>query len=192
VRCGGCPRAPVRTSEDRGVDGPADRACEPSCARRSRGSCDRPSATRLSVVHGAFHRRRPFQGHQRLARPRCRRLRAAGGRRGLRDRLRRGDILARYGGEEFVALLPDTDLPAALRVAEILRKRVASLDFGSLTGGLPVRVSIGVAQLSEELMAQGHLSPPPTRRCTRQSARAAIGSSSGPEPARRGCATTEG
>ena len=77
--------------------------------------------------------------------------------RGLRDRLRRGDILARYGGEEFVALLPDTDLPAALRVAEILRKRVASLDFGSLTGGLPVRVSIGVAQLSEELMGAGSL-----------------------------------
>jgi diguanylate cyclase (GGDEF)-like protein len=77
--------------------------------------------------------------------------------RGLRDRLRRGDILARYGGEEFVALLPDTDLPAALRVAEILRKRVAALDFGSLTGGLPVRVSIGVAQLSEELMGAGSL-----------------------------------
>ena len=37
--------------------------------------------------------------------------------RGLRDRLRRGDLLARYGGEEFVALLPDTDLDAAIRVA---------------------------------------------------------------------------
>ena len=77
--------------------------------------------------------------------------------RALRDRLRRGDMLARYGGEEFVALLPDTDLGAALRVAEILRSRIASLDFGSLTGGLPVRVSIGVAQLSEELMSAGSL-----------------------------------
>jgi len=37
--------------------------------------------------------------------------------RGLRDRLRRRDLLARYGGEEFVALLPDTDLQAALQVA---------------------------------------------------------------------------
>jgi diguanylate cyclase (GGDEF)-like protein len=76
---------------------------------------------------------------------------------GLRDRLRRGDLLARYGGEEFVALLPDTDLAAALQVAEVLRSRIASLDFDSLTGGLPVRVSIGVAQLSEELMGTGSL-----------------------------------
>jgi diguanylate cyclase (GGDEF)-like protein len=77
--------------------------------------------------------------------------------RGLRDRLRRGDLLARYGGEEFVALLPDTDLDAALRVAEVLRRRVATLEFKSLTGQLPVRVSIGVAQLSEELMGAGAL-----------------------------------
>jgi len=77
--------------------------------------------------------------------------------RGLRDRLRRGDLLARYGGEEFVALLPDTDLDAAMRVAEVLRHRIATLDFNSLTGELPVRVSIGVAQLSEDLMAAGSL-----------------------------------
>jgi diguanylate cyclase (GGDEF)-like protein len=77
--------------------------------------------------------------------------------RGLRDRLRRGDLLARYGGEEFVALLPDTDLDAAMRVAEVLRRRVATLDFRSLTGALPVRVSIGVAQLSDELMGVGSL-----------------------------------
>jgi len=77
--------------------------------------------------------------------------------RGLRDRLRRRDLLARYGGEEFVALLPDTDLQAALQVAEVLRSRIATLDLNSLTGGLPVRVSIGVAQLSEELMGEGSL-----------------------------------
>lgn len=77
--------------------------------------------------------------------------------RALRDRLRRGDLLARYGGEEFVALLPDTDLDAAKRVAEVLRRRIETIDFSSLTGLLPVRVSIGVAQLSEELMAAGSL-----------------------------------
>ena len=73
--------------------------------------------------------------------------------RGLRDRLRRGDLLARYGGEEFVALLSDTDVDAATRLAETLRRRIATLDFDSLTGGLPVRVSIGVAQLSETRMS---------------------------------------
>ena len=72
--------------------------------------------------------------------------------RGLRDRLRRGDLLARYGGEEFVALLSDTDADAAVRLAETLRRRIATLDFEPLTGGLPVRVSIGVAQLSESRM----------------------------------------
>jgi diguanylate cyclase (GGDEF)-like protein len=77
--------------------------------------------------------------------------------RGLRDRLRRGDLLARYGGEEFVALLPDTDLDAAMRVAEVLRRRVATLDCKSLTGELPVRVSIGVAQLSDQHMGAGSL-----------------------------------
>ena len=53
--------------------------------------------------------------------------------------------------------LPDTDLQAALQVAEVLRSRIATLDLNSLTGGLPVRVSIGVAQLSEELMGAGSL-----------------------------------
>jgi len=72
--------------------------------------------------------------------------------RGLRNRLRRGDLLARYGGEEFVALLSDTDIDAAVRLAETLRRRIATLDFDSLAGGLPVRVSIGVAQLSKGRM----------------------------------------
>ena len=71
--------------------------------------------------------------------------------------MRATDCFARYGGEEFVALLPDTDLEAAIRVAEVLRRRVATLDFKTLTGDLPVRVSIGVAQLSEELMGSGSL-----------------------------------
>jgi len=44
-----------------------------------------------------------------------------------------------------------------LQVAEVLRSRIASLDFNSLTGELPVRVFIGVAQLSEELMGTGSL-----------------------------------
>ena len=40
---------------------------------------------------------------------------------------RSGELLARYGGEEFVALLPNVDVHEAVRTAERLRKRVASL-----------------------------------------------------------------
>ena len=150
-------RASVRRGEGGSLDGLAHWTREPASPGRRRGPCDRPCAARRRAVHGALHRPRPLQrindslGHAVGDAV----LQVVG--RALRDRLRRGDLLARYGGEEFVALLPDTDLGAALRVAEILRRRIASLDFGSLTGGLPVRVSIGVAQLSEELMSAGSL-----------------------------------
>lgn len=70
----------------------------------------------------------------------------------LGERLRRGDLLTRYGGEEFVAVLPDTGLDAAKRVAETLCERMAALDLSTLTGGRDVRVSIGVAALSREWM----------------------------------------
>ncbi|MCA9534308.1 MAG: GGDEF domain-containing protein [Myxococcales bacterium] len=66
----------------------------------------------------------------------------------LRQALRETDVLARLGGEEFGALLPDTDLDGARRVAERCRE---------LLGGAPIQVegrpsvrvtaSFGVAQL---------------------------------------------
>lgn len=65
----------------------------------------------------------------------------------IRERLRRGDLLARYGGEEFVALLSDVTLRAGTALAESLRERVASLNLSDLCGDIPVRVSIGVAEL---------------------------------------------
>jgi diguanylate cyclase (GGDEF)-like protein len=49
----------------------------------------------------------------------------------LRLALRETDVLARLGGEEFGALLPDTDLDGARRVAERCRE---------LLGGTPVLV----------------------------------------------------
>lgn len=60
---------------------------------------------------------------------------------------RGGEMLARYGGEEFVALLPNADGTAAVRVAERLRQRIAAL---AITHNLPavggcVTVSAGVA-----------------------------------------------
>ena len=40
----------------------------------------------------------------------------------LRRTARATDVIARYGGEEFVALLPDTDLAGAVRMAEKARQ----------------------------------------------------------------------
>ena len=43
----------------------------------------------------------------------------------IRAEVRPTDIVARYGGEEFVLVLPETDGPGALTLAERLRARVA-------------------------------------------------------------------
>lgn len=51
------------------------------------------------------------------------------------------DVFARYGGEEFVAVLPDTDLPGALTIAERMRSAVFDLGIahsGSLLGRLTI------------------------------------------------------
>ena len=65
----------------------------------------------------------------------------------LRDVLRQADLVARLGGEEFAALLPETDVPAALQAAERVREICASLG-PQLEGfsDMGVSVSIGVAQ----------------------------------------------
>ncbi len=59
--------------------------------------------------------------------------------------IREYDLLARYGGEEFVFVLPETDLPAALLVAEKIRAAIEQQSF--TFGGVACRVtsSFGVA-----------------------------------------------
>ncbi len=67
------------------------------------------------------------------------------------------DFAARYGGEEFVLLLPDTDLDAALAIAERLRAAVSTLAIGH--GFAPtghVTISIGVAALTPGGAQGGH------------------------------------
>ncbi|WP_119302240.1 PleD family two-component system response regulator [Dongia deserti] len=62
--------------------------------------------------------------------------------------MRNIDMVARFGGEEFVILLPDTEGDNALKAAERLCKKVASIPMDvadAPDGKLTVTVSIGVA-----------------------------------------------
>jgi len=64
--------------------------------------------------------------------------------------VRQVDTLARYGGDEFTVLLVDTPLPAALQVAERIRRTVEDTPFdGGRGGALRLTVSVGVASHPE-------------------------------------------
>lgn len=69
-----------------------------------------------------------------------------------RRHLRESDIIGRLGGEEFVALLPDTHLSGAVRVAERIREKIAEMAFVSEEDGVRFHVTatIGVAELGPE------------------------------------------
>jgi diguanylate cyclase (GGDEF)-like protein len=61
----------------------------------------------------------------------------------LRSVLRARDFAGRNGGEEFAVLLPDTDIPAALEIAERVRAAIAEVTLPGID--VPVTVSVGVA-----------------------------------------------
>lgn len=63
----------------------------------------------------------------------------------LLARLRSQDLVGRWGGEEFIALLPDTGIAGARKLAEQLRRAVEQLQVVSLVGKqMPLTVSIGL------------------------------------------------
>jgi diguanylate cyclase (GGDEF)-like protein/PAS domain S-box-containing protein len=74
----------------------------------------------------------------------------------LKSCVRTGDLAARLGGEEFGFLLPDTDPPGAIKVAERIR---SMLSFAT-TGSVDLTVSIGIttsdegAQTWEQLLSE--------------------------------------
>lgn len=61
----------------------------------------------------------------------------------LRSGCRAADIAARTGGEEFALLLPETDGPAALLIAERVRAEIAR---STTSDGVRLTASFGVAQ----------------------------------------------
>ena len=63
----------------------------------------------------------------------------------FRESFRKTDILCRYGGEEFLAILPSTDIPGALLVAEKLRSKIAENVFAYGEVLIPTTISVGVA-----------------------------------------------
>jgi len=68
----------------------------------------------------------------------------------LQNLLRDCDTLFRYGGEEFVVLLPETDVPEGIKVAERIRACIEkeSPNFlTGITGSEGITVSVGVAAL---------------------------------------------
>ncbi|HEY9837514.1 MAG TPA: diguanylate cyclase, partial [Vampirovibrionales bacterium] len=66
---------------------------------------------------------------------------------------RQGDLVARYGGEEFVVVLPATDGPGAVQVAEEIRRAVAeaNLEHRSSTVREIVSLSQGIATVVPRL-----------------------------------------
>jgi diguanylate cyclase (GGDEF)-like protein len=71
----------------------------------------------------------------------------------LRELLRDCDTIFRYGGEEFVALLPETALPEAIKVAERIRIFVETESprfLTKITKTHGITVSVGVAALPED------------------------------------------
>jgi diguanylate cyclase len=65
------------------------------------------------------------------------------------------DHAARYGGEEFFVVLPETDLPGAIVVAERIRAKVEATPIVDHDSILKITVSIGVAHLAPDAVIEG-------------------------------------
>ncbi|WP_233867739.1 sensor domain-containing diguanylate cyclase [Paraburkholderia adhaesiva] len=66
------------------------------------------------------------------------------------------DMAARYGGEEFTLILPDTSLPAAVKIAEKIRKKVESADLEhSASSHGCVTISVGCASCDPPVGGSG-------------------------------------
>jgi diguanylate cyclase (GGDEF)-like protein len=65
----------------------------------------------------------------------------------IRQNIRKTDTLARWGGEEFVVLLPETDVEAAVVLAERIRSVIAQHTIRDNDWAIQVTISTGVSGL---------------------------------------------
>lgn len=70
---------------------------------------------------------------------------------------RDGDVLARWGGEEFLLFLPETELDAAVAIAERLRLAVAGVQVPCQSENISFTASFGVAQKASQDMSLDEL-----------------------------------
>lgn len=76
----------------------------------------------------------------------------------LRRSFRKTDIVSRYGGEEFVIVMPDTDLGAASRKLEDVRRSIESARTQTSTGKtVNVTISAGLAGFPNDGMKEEEL-----------------------------------
>ena len=68
-----------------------------------------------------------------------------------RQESRTTDIVGRVGGEEFAVLLPSTELSGGLVLAERIRERMQRHSFQGEYQGVRCTLSVGVAELSDEV-----------------------------------------
>lgn len=68
----------------------------------------------------------------------------------LADKRRTEDVLARVGGEEFALVLPGTEVPQAISIANTLCRQLRSSPMDTENGPLSMTASFGVATLAEE------------------------------------------
>ncbi|MEO1924785.1 MAG: GGDEF domain-containing protein [Gammaproteobacteria bacterium] len=63
------------------------------------------------------------------------------------SKVRKSDFFCRYGGEEFALILPETDLSAAITVAETIRESIERCSFQYGDKDVSVTVSCGLAEV---------------------------------------------
>jgi diguanylate cyclase len=63
------------------------------------------------------------------------------------SKVRKSDFFCRYGGEEFALILPETDLSAAITVAETIRESIERCSFQYGDKDVSVTISCGLAEV---------------------------------------------